>query len=70
MKLLLARRLLAVLALLLAIFIIMAGIISLYIVGQDNSVGHEPIFSDNFLFTVFLAISAIPALGSYILWPK
>ena len=70
MTLKLARRILSVLVFLLAAFIIMAGIISIYIVGQDNSVGHEPIFSDNFLFTVFLAISAIPALGSYILWPK
>lgn len=60
------RKLLSVLSLGLAIFILSGGIGTIYF-GEEP---YEPIFSDTFLLSVVLIASLIPALASYVLWPK
>ena len=68
MKLQLARKLLAVLLFLLAIFIISNGINSAYNVGPGPA--DEEWFTANPTFAVFAVVSIFPFLGSYVLWPK
>ncbi len=66
MKLQLARKLLAIVSLLLAIVIIWAGINSAYIADSQPD---EP-WTGHAFFAFFVVASVVPFLGSYILWPK
>ena len=60
------RKLLSILSLGLAVFILIGGTGTIYF-GEEP---YEPIFSDTFLLSVVLTASLIPAPASYVLWPK